>query len=159
MRQPPMYCEHCGAQVSESFRFCPGCGGRRDGRSLFQSLTHKWAWDPLTVGVLAITLIIVGATALWLPSNGQVAASDPSEADTRHVFEHQRPELQNGAAKLLRFKRVNSESQEIVGVIVHFAEYEAEIAYPARGQTETLTGQITFKLTDQGWLGEDGQHY
>jgi hypothetical protein len=151
-----MYCEHCGAQASESFIFCPGCGRRRHGTS---ATTGKWAWDPLTVAVLAVTLLIVGATALWLPSKHQVAAGDPSEADTRQVFEHQRPELQNGAAKLRAFKKVNSASQEILGVIVHFADYEAEIAYPARGQTETITGQITFKLTDEGWLGEDGQRY
>jgi hypothetical protein len=153
-----MYCEHCGAQVVESFRFCPGCGGRRQGR-FFQTLTRKGTWDPLTVSVLAITFLIVGATVLWLPSKGQGAAHDPSEADTRLVFEHQWPTLQNGTAKLLAFKKVNAESREIVGVIVHFAEYEAQLAYPTSGQTETVTGQIAFKLTDEGWLGEDGQHY
>jgi hypothetical protein len=156
-----VYCEHCGARVGESFRFCPECGGRRHGNrpDATGAANHTWARDPLTVAVVAITLILTGATALWLPYKDQVAASDPSEADTRQVFEHQRPELQNGAAELLTFKKLNSASQEILGVIVHFADYEAEIAYPTRGETETITGQITFKLTDEGWLGEDGQHY
>jgi len=152
-----MYCQHCGAPVSESFQYCPECGGRRHGR--FPFLKHSRTWDPLTIAVVTITALLVGATALWLPGKRQVVASDPSEGDTRVVFEHQRPEFQTGAAKLLTFKKVNAESQEIVGVIVHFAEYEAEIEYPARGETETLTGQITFKLTDKGWLGEDGQLY
>jgi len=152
-----MFCQHCGAPASESFRFCPECGGRRQGRLSF--FHHHRTWDPLTIAVVALTAMLVGATALGLPNKHQVVASDPSEADTRVVFEHQRPEFQTGAAKLLTFRKVSAESQEIVGVIVHFAEYEAEIAYPARSETETLSGQITFKLTEKGWLGEDGELY
>lgn len=157
-----MHCARCGTPVSEHFRFCPECGEehlplRPVGAT--SASKQKWVWDPLTVAAVGITLALVVATALWLPARSQRAAGDPSDADMRRVFEHQQPDLQNGAADLLTFKRVSSESREILGVIVHFADYEAELAYRARGQTEMVTGRIAFKLTDDGWLGEDGQYY
>lgn len=171
MRQTPMYCEHCGAPVNESFRFCPECGGSRQGAvaserpaALSESrgiseIKHRWARTPRAIAVLGMAVILVGATPLWLRYKSQTPASDPSEADARKVFEHQRKKPEDAAAHILTFRKVHSESQEILGVIVHFVDYEAEIRFPNGDQTDKLTGRLAFKLTDDGWLGEDGKLY
>ena len=128
--------------------------------SAISAIKGKWAWNPLTIAVLGIAVILFGTILLWVLYNSNIDASDPSEADARKVFENQREErLKDGLAEILTFKKVNAESQEILGVRLYIVEYEAEIRYPNKDQTEKVEGRITFKMTDKGWLGEDGKFH
>jgi uncharacterized OB-fold protein len=160
------YCEHCGAPTSEGFSFCPKCGRRREVAISSQPglplslarainvLKGKSAWSPLTIAVLGIPVILVGTSLLWVHYR-DLAPGNPSEADARKVFENLRQESNSGVAEIVSFKQVSSETQEILGVKLYSVDYEAELRFPKRVQTERVTGRVTFKLSPKGWFGED----
>lgn len=103
-------------------------------------------------------------------------SSTPSESEARAIFEKQyENDIKNGIVKITKFKKVNGQSGEMMGVKFYSLKYEAEIEYPKGehpecenpvgfqpscgfyyhfkkiGEKDEVNGQFNFEKTENGW--------
>ena len=135
-----MYCEHCGALLTNSINFCPHCGGKLHTASSSQgqpnlspssAVKGKLAWNSLTMVIVGVAVIFAGSILLWVLYRSGTRAGYPSDANASKVFENQREkQLREAGAEILTFKKVGAEARDIFGILLYTVDYEAEIKYP-----------------------------
>ena len=99
---------------------------------------------------------------------GGCAGSSPSEADAREVLEKNSAwsrGIQEGAIKVISFKKVDGQTMEIYGVKHYEMDYVVQLQVlkdssdgwtVSGGKTRTYAGRISFEKTEKGWRGESG---
>lgn len=98
----------------------------------------------------------------------------PLESEAQLVLEKRyKNEIKDGTIKITKFRKIDGQSAELVGVKLYTLKYEAEIEYPKGlnpqckdgrdwgcgitlsfyeiGGKETVKGEVIFQKTENGW--------